>query len=301
MNKIKLRSLLKLFLKISFTVILLYLVLNKINFTEVNKIFQRSNPFFIILAFITFFLSQVVSSWRLLSFLKNIGLKISFGFNFRMYLLGMFYNIFLPGGIGGDGYKIYLLHKKFLLPTKRIFSALFFDRLSGLWAVALAAIILLFFISQKVMRVEWLIIIFVICTLIYYLILQRYFNVISRHFILNHLKAVAVQILQVISVVFILLSINFNNDFSPYLFSFLVSSIVSIIPFTIGGLGAREYVMIYASLILNMDKNIGVFISAAFWIISALVSLSGIYYAYRSKNFKASTQMTESRSKSVIP
>ncbi len=31
------------------------------------------------------------------------------------------------------------------------------------------------------MRVEWLIIIFVICTLIYYLILQRYFNVISRH------------------------------------------------------------------------------------------------------------------------
>jgi uncharacterized membrane protein YbhN (UPF0104 family) len=167
--------------------------------------------------------------------------------------------------------------------------------------VALAAIILLFFISQKVMRVEWLIIIFVICTLIYYLILQRYFNVISRHFILNHLKAVAVQILQVITVVFILLSINFNNDFSPYLFSFLVSSIVSIIPFTIGGLGAREYVMIYASLILNMDKNIGVFISAAFWIISALVSLSGIYYAYRSKNFKASTQMTESRSKSVIP
>ena len=147
MDKTKPRNLLKLFLKIGFTALLLYLVLNKINFAEVKKIFQRSNPFYILLAFIAFFLSQVISSWRLLSFLNNIGLKINFGFNLRLYLLGMFYNIFLPGGIGGDGYKIYLLHKKSHFPAKQIFGAIFFDRLSGLWAVVLHGSYLTFFHS----------------------------------------------------------------------------------------------------------------------------------------------------------
>lgn len=285
MNKTNLRNLLKLFLKIGFTAILLYLVLKKINLEEVKNIFQKSNPAFIFLAFITFFLSQIISSWRLLNFLKNIGLKISFRFNFKLYLLGMFYNIFLPGGIGGDGYKIYLLHKKFLLPVKKIFSALFFDRLSGLWAVGPLAVSLLFIVPQRIFNVEWTIIIFITGTLIYYFIIQKYFKLFSRHFIMNHLKALAVQILQVISVAFILLAINFSGNFSPYLFIFLVSSIVSIIPFTIGGLGAREYVMIYAALILNIDRNIGVFISATFWLLSAMASLTGIYYAYRTNQF----------------
>ncbi|MEO8112129.1 MAG: lysylphosphatidylglycerol synthase transmembrane domain-containing protein [Ginsengibacter sp.] len=289
MNKIKPRNLLKLLLKLGFTAILLYFVLKKINFEEIKKIFQQSNPFFIFLAFITFFLSQLVSSWRLLSFLNNIGLSLKFGFNFRLYLLGMFYNIFLPGGIGGDGYKIYLLHKKSKLPVKKIFSALFFDRLSGLWAVAFAALLLLFFIPENVFPIHWIVFIFIIGSVTYYFILLKYFRVFSRHFFSNHLKAIAVQMLQVLSIVFILIAINFKGNFPPYLFIFLVSSIMSIIPFTIGGLGAREYVMIYAALFLNIDKNIGVFISAAFWLISALASLSGIYYAYRSQEFKTST------------
>ncbi|MEO8764843.1 MAG: lysylphosphatidylglycerol synthase transmembrane domain-containing protein [Ginsengibacter sp.] len=286
MDKTKPRNLLKLFLKIGFTALLLYLVLNKINFTEIKEISQRCNPFYIFPALMAFFLSQVISSWRLLSFLRNIELKINFGFNSRLYLLGMFYNIFLPGGIGGDGYKIYLLHKKSLLPAKRIFGAIFFDRLSGLWAVSLIAVVLLFFIPKTFIPINPAAIIFAGATLIYYFILQRYFNVVSRHFLLNHLKSVAVQLMQLLCVVFILKSINFSGDFSPYLFSFLVSSVVAIIPFTIGGLGAREYVMINASLLLTMDKNTGVFISATFWILSALISLSGIYYAYGSKEFK---------------
>ena len=291
MDKTKLRNLLKLFLKLGFTALLLYLVLKKINITEVKKIFQRSNAFYILLAFITFFLSQVISSWRLLSFLKNIGLKITFGVNFRLYLVGMFYNIFLPGGIGGDGYKIYLLRKKFHLPAKRIFGALFFDRLSGLWAVALVSVILFFFIPGTILPSGWPIIIFVTATIIYYFILQKYFRVFCRHFIINHLKAIAVQLLQVASAVLILLAINFKSNFSPYLFSFLVSSIVSIIPFTIGGLGAREYVMVYAAFILSMDKNIGVYISVSFWLLSALASLTGIYYAFRSHEFTSASNV----------
>jgi len=293
MDKIKPRNLLKLFLKIGFTALLLYLVLNKINFAEVKTIFQRSNPYYILLAFITFLLSQILSSWRLLSFLKNIRLKINFASNFRLYLLGMFYNIFLPGGIGGDGYKIYLLRKKFHFPAKQIFGAIFFDRLSGLWALVFIALSLLCVIPVTGINREWPIIIFIGGTLIYYFILQRYFKIVSGHFMSNHLKAIAVQLFQAISVVFILFSINIKNNISPYLFSFMVSSLVSVIPFTIGGLGAREYVMIYAAALLNMDKTTGVFISATFWGISAFTSFFGIYYTYGSHEFKSASKATE--------
>ena len=109
----------------------------------------------------------------------------------------------------------------------------------------------------------------------------------------NHLKAIAVQLFQGISVVFILFSINIKNNISPYLFSFMVSSLVSVIPFTIGGLGAREYVMIYAAVLLNMDKTTGVFISATFWGISAFTSFFGIYYTYGSHEFKSASKATE--------
>src|SRR5690606_19345065 len=103
----------------------------------VKDAFSESNPAFLFLALITFVLSQIISASRLNTFFKGIGLKISEVYNFKVYLLGMFYNLFLPGGIGGDGYKIFLLRKKFKVRGRILFQAIFFDRLSGLWALGL--------------------------------------------------------------------------------------------------------------------------------------------------------------------
>ncbi len=58
---------------------------------------------------------------------------------------------------------------------------------------------------------------------------------------------------------------------------------VSVIPITIGGLGAREYVMMYAATILNFDESTGVFLTATFWLLSAIASASGVYFALQPK------------------
>ena len=113
MAKKKYWNIIKLLLKLGFTTLLGYLVFQKIDFQQVKSIFMKSGPGYIIAALLSYFASQVISSWRLLGFLRSIGLHLGFGFNLRLYMLGMFYNVFLPGGIGGDGYKIYLLRKKF--------------------------------------------------------------------------------------------------------------------------------------------------------------------------------------------
>lgn len=286
MDKKKLWNSSKTILKILVTACLIYYVFQKIDFNQVKTLFLTSNMGFILLALCCYFLSQVVSSWRLLSFLRAIGLNFSFAFNFRLYLLGMFYNVFLPGGIGGDGYKVYLLRKKYKLPTKRLLLALFFDRLSGLWAVGFISVILIIFIPQIEIPATWPIAVLLTGTLVYYMVLRKFFSDYSVHFIRNHIKAGAVQSLQILSVICILLSQDFTGKYSPYLFSFLMSSIAALINIGVAGLGVRDVFMAHASDLFDIDQSLAVFITFTFWMINVLASMPGLWFVYRSREFE---------------
>ncbi|HEY0667897.1 MAG TPA: lysylphosphatidylglycerol synthase transmembrane domain-containing protein, partial [Sphingobacteriaceae bacterium] len=137
MDKARIWSIIKIVLKIGITALSLYLVFKKVDPKDLKSAFSTTNPLFLLAALIFFVISQVISASRLNSFFKGIGLHISEGYNFRIYLLGMFYNLFLPGGIGGDGYKVFLLKKLHKTSARKLLWAIFFDRLSGLWALAL--------------------------------------------------------------------------------------------------------------------------------------------------------------------
>ena len=280
MEKKKIWNILKTLLKISITGLSLYLVSRKVEFNDLKDAFEKSNPIFLFLAFISFVISQLISSSRLNTFFKGIGLKISETYNFKIYLLGMFYNLFLPGGIGGDGYKIFLLRKKFEIKGRRLLQAIFFDRLSGLWALGLINATLVIFIPYLGVP-NWVpVLVVAIGTITYYVIMRKIFGDYSTYFVLSHIKALMVQSMQVISVILILYALNFEGKFSPYLFMFLVSSLVAIFPFTVGGLGARELVFVYGAQYFEMDQHLAVIISLLFYCISALLSFSGIYFVF---------------------
>jgi glycosyltransferase 2 family protein len=280
MEKKKIWNILKTLLKISITGLSLYLVSRKVEFNDLKDAFEKSNPIFLFLAFIAFVISQLISSSRLNTFFKGIGLKISETYNFKIYLLGMFYNLFLPGGIGGDGYKIFLLRKKFEIKGRRLLQAIFFDRLSGLWALGLINATLVIFIPYLGVP-NWVpVLVVAIGTIAYYVIMRKFFGDYSTYFVLSHIKALMVQSMQVISVILILYALNFEGKFSPYLFMFLVSSLVAIFPFTVGGLGARELVFVYGAQYFEMDQHLAVIISLLFYCISALLSFSGIYFVF---------------------
>lgn len=271
-------------LKIVITIALIYVVFQKIDFNELKRLYLTSNLIFLLLALLSYFFSQVVSSWRLLSFLKSIGINVSLLFNFKLYLLGLFYNIY--GGIGGDGYKIYLLRKRFHKRTRKIIFAILLDRVSGLWAIGFLFVTLILLIPK--IGIPWYYIIpaLLLGTFIYYSILQRFFKLYNQNFIKAHLKAILVQSLQLLSVVFILLARDFDDKFSPYLFSFLVSSIAAVIPIGAFGFGTREYVMIHISEFFKMDQTLAVFVTFTFSILSTFVALSGLWFVYRSREFE---------------
>ena len=111
---IKINKYIKLLLKTAITAGILYLIFSKIKFGDVMEIISSSNLLYLFFAFLLFLFSKTVAAFRLNNFFRSIEVHISESYNFKLYLLGMFYNLFLPGGIGGDGYKIYLLNNSSL-------------------------------------------------------------------------------------------------------------------------------------------------------------------------------------------
>ena len=99
-------------IKILATCIGLYFVFVKVPFKEVLEVTKKTNPGYIFVAWLLFVFSKVFSAFRLNALFKAISIQISERANLKLYLLGMFYNLFLPGGIGGDGYKLLVLKRK---------------------------------------------------------------------------------------------------------------------------------------------------------------------------------------------
>ena len=280
--KSRLWSFTKLALKIAVTVVLLRYVLSKINLDEVKVLIAQSNPWWIGAALITYFISIVISSFRLLSFFKSIDLHIGWKFNLRLYMLGIFYNLCLPGGIGGDGYKIYLLNKRYKQPAKKVFWAIFFDRLSGFWAIGFITVVLIIFLPQLKIPVVLAWSIFLACTALYYFVAHKFFKDYTNNFWEAHAKAIVVQGFQVLTILLVMIGLNHDGKFAPYLSAFLASSMAAVVPFSIGGLGFREFIFKYViTELFHSNGELAVVLSLSFYVISALIALLGAYYVVR--------------------
>jgi len=263
-------------LKIVITAALLYYVFKKVPFDSVEARFVHANYWWMLAGVAFYFASMVASSWRLLSFFKSINLRLDAKFNFRLYLLGIFYNFLLPGGIGGDGYKIYLLNKTYKLPAKKVFWAILFDRLSGLWAIGLIIVCLKIFIPQIPINFAIPASIFVVGSIVYYVVVRVFFKEFGKHFFKGHAKAIVVQAFQVLTIIMVLLGQDFTGKFAPYLLAFLVSALAAVVPINIGGAGARELVFQKSAGFFHIDASLGIYLSISFFLISLLVALSGI-------------------------
>src|SRR5690606_15505692 len=140
---------------------------------------------------------------------------------------------------------------------------------------------LVMFIPRLQIPNEIPIIVVILGSLVYYFVIRRYFSDYSKRFIRTHFKALGVQSMQVICVIFLLYALDFDGKFSPYLFMFLLSSLVAVVPFTVGGLGAREMVFVFGAEYFQMDKHLALLISLLFYLTSASLAIFGSYFIFR--------------------
>lgn len=268
--------------------LLIYFIFAKIDVQEIGNTLRGSNPFYLLLAFVFFFSSKIIAAFRLNLYFHQLDVYLTQKSNLKLYFLGMFYNLFLPGGIGGDAYKGYAIKKKFEVSTKKVVSVLVLDRLSGLLILFIYACSLLLFIPiETITSLKALFIIAIpLSILVFYLLNRQFFRDALPVFWKSAVYSVLVQLAQLLSVWFIMTSLGIELNQIAYLVIFLVSSIVSVIPLTIGGIGSREATFFYGASLLGLNENISVGISVIFFLITALTSLFGAWYHFKKIDLK---------------
>ncbi len=167
MEKINKKGILKFIFKVSVSALAIYVVVQKIDLVQTKNILLHVHIGWIFLAIVAFNLSKFISSIRLNRFFQAIGLNLPCLYNLRLYYVGMFYNLFLPGGIGGDGYKVYLLNRSHKTGLKDLISATLLDRISGLVALIFLAMLLSLSIDLSFI-VPWMTWVLIAALIIYY-------------------------------------------------------------------------------------------------------------------------------------
>src|SRR5689334_15827113 len=133
----KISRYLKLLLKIGVTFICFWYISKKIDFHAAKEAFLKANWLWLSIAILLLMLSKLFSAFRLNIYFRNISIHLTEWRNIKLYWLGMFYNLFLPGSISGDAYKVVLLKRKYDSPYKKTSAAVLLDRFSGLLALGL--------------------------------------------------------------------------------------------------------------------------------------------------------------------
>jgi len=282
-----LKNQLKTALKILLTGGALYLVFQKIDTEQLLQLSKNLSWPWLLPAIALFVGSKVATAIRLNHYFANIQLVLSTWENWRLYLIGMFYNLFLPGGIGGDGYKVYLLNKAFKTPVKQLLKASLLDRLGGLVAIvalllALVGLIELPWQGFETWTTKVLLLAAALGVIPAFWLLQK---VLFPNFLPSFWKGIiwslVGQLSQMASVFCLLLALGVQDKFLAYQAVFLLSSIVAVLPLTIGGVGARELVVVYAHSYAGIQETEAVAFSLLFFLISAAVSLSGAWVKWK--------------------
>jgi uncharacterized membrane protein YbhN (UPF0104 family) len=271
----RIRSFGKIAIRVSLSLIALYIVLQNIDSQRLLSALVSANLFWLFIALLTYCASKILSSFRLTQYLRTIGVTILESENLRIYFIGMFYNLFLPGGIGGDGYKIWLLQKKFSVSTRMIFQSILFDRLSGMVMLGLLGILFALFAFAPVPYLYLLGAIALIALPLFYFAHRVLAPGLLGVFVSTSSLSICVQGMQVICAWTILMALGIDDFIPAYITVFLLSSLVAVLPISIGGIGIRELVFIYAAGFSPISRDASVAFSLLFFVVTVITSLPG--------------------------
>lgn len=275
-------KLIKLLAKVTVTVLCFWYVSQKIDFTKAFDALQTARWAFLFLAVVAYILSKLVAAYRLNLYFQNIGLRLTQWKNIRLYWLGMFYNLFLPGSVSGDAYKAVILNKRYGTSLKRTSAAVLLDRLSGLLGLGVILSVYGILVFDSVLYDGILVGGSFTAIVALYFLIRRYFGDFLSGFFPTFFWGIIVQAIQVTGIYFILFALHIPDGFQQWVFIFLSASIISVLPLSLGGgLGTREVVFAEGALFFGLDPHLGVIISLLFYLSSVAGAIWGVYFIFR--------------------
>ena len=229
---------------------------------------------------IFYLISKVFAAIRLNIYFRNINIHLPQIVNLKLYWLGLFYNLFLPGSISGDAYKVIRLTKQFGIPYKKTTSAVLLDRVTGLLGLAFVLAFYGALVLDNRFYILGLIVAAILAILASYFIIKKWFRDFLPGFWPTFLWGLVVQLFANASAYAIILSLGLDHDLSKYIFIFLVASIAAVLPLTLGGLGAREIVFLELSKYFGLNEHTSVLIGFLVYITVVISSAGGVFYIF---------------------
>lgn len=267
-------------LKISFILLAFYLVFQKIHIPQIVSILEEIDISWLVLALILSNISLIFSGLRSRLYFDEFGLVLSKAFAVGIYYIGTLFNVVLPGGITGDGYKVLVISKKHSFSKLKALRVILYERVNGFYALAFIGFCCVYFSHFKDISN-----VFVINTMLLIAITPCYaFGI--KYVLRDKFNAAIiatpysfiVQILQVLMALSIMKA--FQIDTMPYmdlLVLFIAGSILCVLPISIGGIGMRELVFLYGADILgSINPELSVSVGFLSFLIYALTALVGL-------------------------
>lgn len=124
-------------LKILFSVALLAFLLHLAGIENTFARLRQANPIYLPICAAFYFGAQAVSAYRWQFLSAALDFHLRFWEMYEYYLIGMFFNMFLPGAIGGDAVRMYYLARRCGRRKREALLTLLAERGVGLVALLL--------------------------------------------------------------------------------------------------------------------------------------------------------------------
>jgi uncharacterized membrane protein YbhN (UPF0104 family) len=288
-----------LLVKLAVSALSLYVVFSKIDVREFALMFVRIGPFFFLAAVMPYVLAQVASTWRWKLLLPG---HFRFGRLFSLYMIGSFFNSFLPGVIGGDAIKAYYLNKD-ARKISLTLASVFMDRYFGYATLMLIGISVFPFTYQYFggTAYRWLMpgifAAFVVASILFFGLklgkrigsvgeIYEYFGKLKGRWdiiIKAVLLSLVVQLLNFLMVIILAVAMGEHIPLLP-LFVFLPIIItVTTIPISVSGLGVREGSFVLLLGLLRVRPEVATSLSLSWFIANFFGGLPGLVAYIRHK------------------
>ncbi|MCX7770016.1 MAG: flippase-like domain-containing protein [Proteobacteria bacterium] len=277
----------------------LFLVFKKLDFNTIIIELKQINIIMLFLSIILYLSTMIFSTIRWSYFVKT---KKSIKELFQLYMIGTFFNLFMPGTVGGDVIKAYYLYKEDRKKTNPLVSV-FMERYMGLCALITIALIGFFFgydyIKDSLIDKLFYLIcaLFILGTLfVLFFPYEKFYHKLDRAresiknymfnpsiFFRTYILSLIVQGIGVLVVYFLGIGLSIPLQFKFYLIFIPIITVISMIPISLSGFGVREYGFLYLLSIFGISKEKAVGLSLMWFFTMLMTGLVGMFFYLNKK------------------
>ena len=271
-------------------------LLSRQDWVLIQEQFQKISPAIIGLLLPVYFSTQLISAirWHLTG--RAVGLDESRWYYIRLYFLGLFFNLFLPTGMGGDVVKSYKLGARHKRQVAAAFSILI-ERGIGFLAMFIIGSFFSFFIESTIpFALIWSLRLIAICGLVGFILAPKIIKIAAKFlpkfdglfevitaFYRNKKQvlkifslSIIVQIISAAEVCIVMNALDLQVPIAFGVIAYVVSSVSILLP-AINGIGVREAGLVGLFALANLPAESGIAVGLILFICQIPICLIGLY------------------------